>query len=430
MALAVGDDSSEHPVLQVNNKCIALFKKNGSPRPGYPKRLDALFNPGNNLDIFDPRALYDWANRRYVIVATEEGGSEGHYWIAVSKGNNSADDYFVYRLPMPSGGQGYFADFPRLGQDRNAIYIATNKYSNSPKRFQYEEWLVLPKASLYRGTAPLQYKYVYDIKVDGVLTDTSQPANVWNPADNPGAAFFVASRNPNIKSDRNQCPNQVCNGLFVYSLVDPGSDKKPVVSGVTVRTAHDYALPPDPKQGKSGHQIDAGDTRLSGQVSYVNGALYPALTTKNNSGGAAVLLFTLQPTLRNGAIDSVTITDEALVDYGQNSAFYPTTQPDLKGNTLTVFSLAGPDYYPSTAYVVRRPKTLPDGGAILAQGYSAYGNQRGWGDYTAVAPDLSPGKYPAIWFSGEFTWGPTEGLFSHLWYTIIGIVDFELGGRP
>ena len=68
MGLAVGQDNdSPYPVLQVNNYCISLYMKGGGLAPGFPKRLDGLFP----VLPFDPRALYDWVNKRYIIVASE-----------------------------------------------------------------------------------------------------------------------------------------------------------------------------------------------------------------------------------------------------------------------------------------------------------------------------------------------------------------------
>src|SRR4029079_4091011 len=128
MALAVGDNKSPYPILQANNACISLFDRNGKPKYERAKALSSLFNaPG--VKVFDPRALYDWEFQRYIIVATEKddnGQIPGHYWIAVSASNDSAGKYYVYRLPMPSGGNNAFADFPRVGQNRDCVFLASN----------------------------------------------------------------------------------------------------------------------------------------------------------------------------------------------------------------------------------------------------------------------------------------------------------------
>jgi hypothetical protein len=83
-----------------------------------------------------------------------------------------------------------------------------------------------------------------------------------------------------------------------------------------------------------------------------------------------------------------------------------------------VFTLAGPDYYPSTALVrltpagaVDSPVTVSFAGTRPADGFTGYvafggaGIER-WGDYSAAVADTS-GR---LWFAGEyipgtFGWG-------------------------
>lgn len=153
MALAVGDERQPYRVMQVNNACIALYKPTGQGKaelkPGYPKPMSALFSR-QGIRLLDPRAFYDWKRGRYIIVAVERAANnidsdDGSYWIAVSKDANGdpGGDYYVYRIPMPSGGKDAFPDFPRLGQDKDMIYIASNKFDTTTdkKTYLYEEWL-------------------------------------------------------------------------------------------------------------------------------------------------------------------------------------------------------------------------------------------------------------------------------------------------
>jgi hypothetical protein len=440
MALAVGDDRPTYPVLQVNNYCINLFTKTGVLAPGYPKKLDGLFP----VEPFDPRALYDWVNRRYIIVASQ-GNADGHYWVAVSKDNDPGGTYFVYRLPIPSGGSGFFADFPRLGQDRQTIYIASNKFTyNSSRTFAYEEWLFLPKAAMYQGKN-FTYKFTYDMKFDGVATDTSQPVNAWNPAEDPPVGFFVASKNLTAGAVKRQpggykCRDTPCNGLVVMGVANPlwdGTGTDPGVSGAAVATRNSYIMPPTVWQGQS-TKINVGDTRISGQAGYGAGSLFASLTTKNAKGGASAILFKIRPQMCNPRVRMLigaTITDEAVLDFGQDtSSFLATTQPDAHGNTLTVFNIAGRNNFLSTAYVMRSATqpagTFQDSGVIVRAGRAPYGNEGGWGDYTAVAPALSQDSRnpPQLWFAGEYTpdANRNEGGFKYTdqWNTVIGYNSF------
>lgn len=445
MALAVGDERYPYRVVQVNNACIALFKNDGALKPGYPKPLAALFNR-TGFRLLDPRALYDWRRGRYIIIAVDRAAKQGDqddgsYWIAVSKNDNAdpGGDYFVYRVPMPTGGRNAFADFPRLGQDKNTIYIASNKFdtSNNANKFIYEEWLVLPKSSVYSGQG-FSHRYIYNTRIDGLLTDTSHPANVWHPDDDPPAGLFVASKNPLISAPNHhacQDGNGVCNGLFVWA-VDP-VPVPPVVSAVAIPTTHNYALPPEVDGGNNGKgrtaSINPGDTTIGGQVGYGAGSLFASLTTKTDQRKAGALLFQLQPQLQKQGnsvrITSARIVDEVLLNFGEDSTYMATIQPDPQGNTLTVFQRSGPRKFPCLMMMLRpaiqASGTLTSSYVEVGIGESAYYNHA-WGDYTAVAPVLPSSGPPTMWFAGEFTGKAMyENWLTKEWCTKVGFSFYQ-----
>ena len=436
MALAVGGGATNYyPVMQINNKCISLFTDMGGRRTDYPKSLSSLFD----ANAFDPRALYDWVNKRYVIVSA---AYNGRYWIAVSTENKPEGNYYVYNLDMPSGAQdGVFPDFPRLGQDQDTIYVASNK--DGSKGFQYEEWLLLPKQQLYSGEA-FSYRFVFNTAVDGVKTDTSQPAVVSFSTDRPPVGFFVSSKTRKVGSGY-RCTEKEppCNGLFVWAVApNPGSlHPYPLVSGVTVPTKNNYTMPPMVQQRDG--MLETGDTSISGQVSYASPkdgpSLFASLTTKNNGGGASALLFRLKPQLGTSSridcrgcpiIKSATIADEVMIEHvGRNSTFYATMLPDPEGNTLTVYNLSGPDYYPSAAYILRSAAgQFVGSGQIVREGLR-YGDRYNWGDYTAVAPvpPFQDGGRQTMWFAAEFS---GDGGMGSLWRTVIGKALFQGTTQP
>jgi hypothetical protein len=295
---------------------------------------------------------------------------------------------------------------------------------------------MLPKQDMYQGHR-FNYKFVYDVRFGGTVTDTSQPANQWNPTEDPGVGFLVSSKF--LKPGGILCKDTKCNGLVVYAVANPlwdGTGTDPGVSGAAVPTTHDYIVPGLVKQGPitSGDAvINPGDTSISGQVSYAAGSLFASITTGSGPAKASAILFKIRPHMYNPQVRMLigaTITDESVLDYGANSTFLATTQPDEAGNTLTVFNISGPDYYPSTAIIKRSatqaPGTFQNSGVIVRQGKSPYGNRWAWGDYTAVAPepmDVRPPRRAKMWFSGEYTQGPNYGQFTSDWHTVIGSDD-------
>ena len=469
MGLAVGD--TDVGVVQVNNACISVFSKSGVLQAGYPKSLYSFFGQPSTAFIGEPRALYDWANHRYIILSDEYNCTSGcwFYLVAVSAGDDPTGTYYIYNLPVSfppdnlGGGVSRVLSLPRLGQDRQAIYVASNVWteccSGNAEIYSGEEWLLLPKSAMYAGTG-----FTYNVidKPGGLGLDSSQPANVFSYLDNPRAEFFVTSFNglgAAGGTDYQACQftSPYCNGLVVWAVSNPldTTGPGPELSYFIVPTTYNYSFPPNADQ-PGNYPIDSGDASISGEVTYVAGALYAALTTNNGAGGPGVILYKIQPVLnRNddarctGAflnlcpqITGAAIISENFLNYGgQNSAFFPTQQPDPEGNVTTVFNYSSPNDYVSTAYISSRvtqgvgpaANNFEDSGHILAAGRDiAYegcapdGPVCIWGYYTGVAPAGIGGSTPTptMWFAGAFV------ASRNLWATAIGKTGFTRPDQP
>jgi hypothetical protein len=447
MGLAVGDDTPSHPVLQANNSCISIFTKGGAIASGYPKSLRSFLGSGN-LFLSDPRLLYDPANRRYILVelAIDTVNNKGYEYVAVSQGDDPGGAYFIYVIPTDTANA--FGDFPRVGQDHQAIYLASNIFSpiasclagQSSCKYLYEQWDFLPKAQMYAGAG---FSYWTIGAIGGV--DTTQPANIWNPTDIPRAEFLVASKN--FAAGNSGCFAGAVNGLLVWAISNPlvtNASVPPEFSEVAVATANNYIIPQSAKQPNTSALIDTGDCRISGEVTYANGSLYAALATGTSAGYPGVIMYQIQPFLGKDNntrctgsftnlcpdITSATIRNEIFLLYGGGlAAYYPTQQPDPEGNVTTVLNVSGNGSFPafgSTVYVSRRvtqpPGTLLDGGFFLAGGATTYAQGR-WGDYTAVSPNFGAGPN-AVWFSGMFTGS------DHNWGTAVGKAGFTAINQP
>jgi hypothetical protein len=423
MALAVGD--ANVGVLQGVNDCLIVFDKSGNQQAGYPKATPTFFN--TTLNTSDPRMIYDWINHRYyfVIITYPNGCGNGcpgaaFYDLAVSLSDSPTANWCFYQFnvatsPNPNGtGSLRYAlpDFPRLGQDRQAVYLASNLYQNGS--YISEEVLALPKAGLM-ACAGISYTTVTSI-TQGF---TIQPANVFSPGDDPKSMYFVTSF------------NGTSNSLVVSSLHDPFGT--PTFTQTTVTTSYTYSLPPDATQQGSSTLIAVGDARISGSPYYAAGSIYAALSTNGGNGEPAMILYQIQPfvdtsgTANDGKISSARILNEILWGgTGSNAWYYPDQVPDQEGNVTTVFGFSSSTNYASLAYISRRAAqavgTLPDGGVFAASGLGPYvtvSPQR-WGDYFATAPaglvsGGGTGGVPKMWFAGQYA-----SSISSQWNTAIG----------
>jgi hypothetical protein len=439
MALAV----NQQFVLQVINGCVAVWDKTGVLQPGFPKSTNAFFGDpplsfagGNiNNEVFDPRALYDWVNNRFIVISSRCRGNcftptnISIIDIAVSQTSDPRGAWNLYHLNMVSLGllnAGDLADFPTLGQNRAGIYVSFNDFVGSSS-FAGSVVLFLPKARMYAASA------IGSFNVGSTNTDSVQPANVMNKADNPRAEFFVSS----INFLSGGCTGG-CSTLAVFAASNVLDTTGPGLEFTVVLqpTSSTFFFPPGAQQPgcTSGScPIDTGDVRVSGEVTYAAGALYAALTTNGTSGGAGAaryLWFKIQPFLNdNDSRCTGTFTNKCPEITGSQelnevcnfctsgfsssgAQYYPTVQPDPEGNVTVVANFSDNTFlFPGSGYssvrVTQTPGQMHEAGLTTLQlGLSLYDTssftgQNRWGDYTATAPDLTSATSPAFWFAAE-----------------------------
>jgi len=296
MALAVGPTF----VLQVINGCMTVLDKSGNVQAGFPKSLSAFMGVGASAQAppFDPRAIFDWANQRYIVSTAHVNAAGAQILdVAVSRTSDPTAGWFVYRInltanPNPLIPSTEVADFPTLGQDRRTIYVAFNAFT-LPDTFNGAYMMLLPKGPMYAGASfdffALSPEF-FTVNGTGEVMDSLQPANVMDRTDDPRAEFVVAAHNINAPGGPSnvQCATG-CNGLVVFAISNPAystTSPGPEVSQFLLSTANSYSLPPPATQpGCSTPDclIDTGDTRISGEAVYASGSLYAALGT-NGTG--------------------------------------------------------------------------------------------------------------------------------------------------
>ncbi len=464
MALAAGPSF----VLQVINSCVAVFDKSGNVQAGFPKSLSSLMLVGPTAQAapYDPRALFDWANQRYIVSAAHLNATgEAVLDVAVSQSSNPLGVWFIYHLNMSAGANtiltaGQLADFPTLGQDRRMIYVGFNAFTGDI--FNGAFMLLLNKSAMYAGASFNFFglEPSFFTLPSGEVMDSLQPANVMDRTDNPRAEFVVASHNINATSGPG-CASG-CSDVAVFAISNPAftsnpADPGPEVSQVLVNTSDTYSSPPLAPQHTCSTPaclIDTGDTRVSGEVIYASGSLYAALDTNGTGNGASaahILWFQIRPVLNDNdpacaslpnqcpQIVGASVLNEVCwacatgQGDGTGAAYYPEVQPDPEGDVLVVFNYSDDNIFPSSAYATNRATealgTMHDSGFFLQQGLAMYerldtNEINRWGDYTAASLDLTPGIQASFWFAGE------SSKTASVYRTAIGHNQFKRPGEP
>jgi len=438
IALAVGDTSVG--VMQAVNDCLSVFDKNGLQQAGYPKSSPTFFgvDPVANPNVSEPRMIFDWINHRYIFVAVSypnscatQCASPAFYNVAVSMTDNPTGSWCLAQFgvltgpnPNPSGVYALL-DFPRLGQDRQAIYIASTLYQPS---YAGEEVVALAKSSLY-SCSSLSAAFVGRLSGFAI-----QPANQYSPNDDPKSMYFVTS---DVGGTGFR--------IWVSSWHDPfGQFTTPSFTQVIVNPSTGYTMPPDASQCGTSTRIATGDDRFGGTAMYAAGSIYAALTSGTpaglmGNGQPWIINYKIEPfldtsgTATDGQIIGARILNEILrgASTGSNAWYYPAMQPDAEGNVTEVFGFSSSTTCPSVGYLSRRaaqkPDTEPDNGVLAAVGPGPYisANPHLSGDYFATAPagivsGGGTGGFPKMWFSGRVSTSTPN-----LWSTVIGRTGYD-----
>jgi hypothetical protein len=157
--------------------------------------------------------------------------------------------------------------------------------------------------------------------------------------------------------------------------------------------------------------IASNDDRMQ-QTVFAAGHLWSALNTvvkpENGVVRAGIAYFIVTPSWSDDTLEA-TIARQGYVAVNGNNVIFPAVAANPAGLGAMTFTLVGPDYFPSAAYVrvdiangdsdvhIAAPGAAPEDGF---SGYKAFGGNRvaRWGDYSAAVAD----ENGAIWVATEY----------------------------
>jgi len=199
-----------------------------------------------------------------------------------------------------------------------------------------------------------------------------------------------------------------------------------------------YAQPPNATQ-KSGPLLlnkrlpllDANDVRLM-QVVYAAGQLWSSLNTAvklpTGATAAGAAYFEVAPADPQGGILAASLTHQGYVGVDKENVIFPSVGVTPAGKAVMTFTLVGPGYYPSAAYVpidsngqagdisISGAGQLPEDGFTALKAFGGHGATR-WGDYSAAVSDVNG----TIWMGDEYIANQPRDLFAN-WNTFVSAV--------
>lgn len=400
----------------------------------------------------DPKCYYDSANKGhwFLTVLREDTAGRTEVMIAVSKSNDPRGMWNFYSIDTTDDGQNgtpsnpncpCLGDQPLIGADANGFYVSTNEFPFSGG-FNGAQVSAMNKAALESGSLPAV------VHINAGAMPTPDAGGIWysiQPATTPPGGAF-ASNTEYFLSALQFGPSPLDNRIAVWALTGTSTlgNKTPSVNLTdAVLDSEVYGQPPASAQqsgptplGSSLKQeklefLASNDDRMN-QVVYANGMLFSGVNTVVASNGAtrsAVAYFIVTPSDSGGQVAG-TMTNQGYIALQSDDVLFPSIGVNASGQGIIGFTIAGPDYYPSTGYApidathgagavhIAGAGQLPEDGFT---GYNAFGGSdrvSRWGDYSAAVAD-SDGT---IWLAAEYIPNAPRTLLAN-WGTFVSQVQ-------
>ena len=231
----------------------------------------------------DPRVLYDPVSQRWFATqvdfnatVSDPTSQANNFLLAVSLTASPTGPWKGFKFQADQD-NGYFADFPTLGVDADAVYISGDFYS--PGEMPAGPGLVsIPKADLVGATPTIANLHWFGVMDYAVRGEVLQPASCFD-----GSAHGNILAIGDIGSDSSPHSNVVS-----FAVQDAGGTS-PSLSAPTDLTVLPYEVPDNADLGvpqfvapqpDGSTLLQANDARLSAKVYAVGGVLYAVHTTE------------------------------------------------------------------------------------------------------------------------------------------------------
>jgi hypothetical protein len=471
-------------VMESVNDAVNVYDANGHSLKGvtdlntfygYPPAV-VRATPAFGPFVGDPSCLFDQATQRWFQLALtfervpQDGRLTGvnHLDLAVSDTSSPLGTWSIFRLDTtddgtngtpdhhcspapgarPAHANACLGDFPRLGADRNGIFLTTDEFGLFSSRFVSANIYALPKRALVSGAAAVRVTQFDTVGAVRFGARSEPGFTVWpaiatdgRASDRAGGTEFFGSSDAAPEVTNAGTSNRLVTWALTNTRSLDGTPDLHLVNRVSLVPA--YALPPhseqkagdvplarclndttmttllgpgcwrflrgtEPAHNEVESLLDSSDSRVM-QVELADGLLWTALDTAVTVRGApqaGIEWFAVRPETAGRSIDADVVA-AGFVALAGNNLTYPAIGMTSSGRGVMAFTVVGRDHFPSAGYAAidRRgvgPVQIAAEGLGPQDGYSGYhalsppDNPR-WGDYGGAVP--SGGE---VWIGSEY----------------------------
>jgi hypothetical protein len=384
--------------------------------------------------ISDPKCYYDGQTGRWFFTALEIDvnpytgalANRSSELIAVSQTSDPTGNYGLFSIDTTNDGQNgtpvepncpCFGDQPRIGADANGFYISTDSYpihgsfnSNGGELYAMSKQGLATAAA---GASPPPTVVAIHL---GAVPIGGYPANAVQPATTPEGGAYAPDREHFLSTpDFNGFATSGGAGaaavvLWTLSNTSTLANASPSLTLTDAILPSEPYVPPVNALQKPGPRplgdaspsaplppLSVNDDRMQ-QVEYLHGQLFSSLNTGVGPSGTAdrsgVAWFVVSPQTNGGVVSR----QGYVAAPDKTTLLYPAIGLDSAGLGAMTFSVSGPSYYPSAAYMLFNTTapagsiTLSGPGARPEDGFTCYAKEGygpacRWGDYSAASSD-------------------------------------------
>lgn len=341
---------------------------------------------------YDPKAIYDYENDRFVLVYLAGRDKPTNIIVAFSSTNNPMDEWYLYSLPGNPLNDTSWSDYPAISMSHGELFITMNLLivggQNWQTSFKQSVIWQINKEDGYNGDS-LRLGLHSGIGTDGIPVRNIHPIRGGDSFYGP-EMYFVSERNFDIENDT----------FFVIKTFDKlGGDNKLEVT--PVRADQKYGMPPNAYQKSTYKRLSTNDSRVLGGF-YQNGFIqFVGNSVDTLTGHASFYHGSFRPKYLDDGIKLNIFTD-SILEFGYPNISYCGTNSESKQSIIT-FNYSSKKNYPGMGAMFYENGDNYSNIIKLKEGNTYINilsfNQR-WGDYSGSQPKYNkPGE---IWASATF----------------------------
>jgi hypothetical protein len=343
--------------------------------------------------VSDPRVIYDPASHRWFASQVKFDGNasdptleSNYYLLGVSDTDDPSGSWHVFSfLAVP--GAVRFADFPTLGVDAAAVYLAGDIYYGETNSLG-SSLTMIPKADLLATPPVISNRIFFGVTNYAARGAVLQPVSCFDGSSR-GNILAAGSFGDDLLFHSN---------LVATTVINPGNQSATLAPATNI-LVDAFTAPPGARQPDNSDTLAANDARFSARVYAVGGVIFAVHNTEVN-GRAAIRWYRISAA-NYALLESGTIADPNL------DLYYPSIAANSNGVVVIACNGSSTNTFISSfGYVGQTVNgvTTFGGSILLAAGSVVYhdlneqsgvADESRWGDYSAIS--LDPADSSRFW---------------------------------